>query len=370
MNDSKKERIEGWIEGKKLPPWQVKIHPTNECNLNCRFCWRRYYGDREDEIKAEKILSIVKETCSMGVSQIVFSGGGEPTVKSGLIKKAGKITKNYPVEENIITNGTLFSEEMIKQMIKNEWSSVSFSIHGGKSSTDDFLRGKGGSFKKTIDNVRLFQKWKKKLGKNRPKITFQMIVTKHNYEEVVSLSKIAEILGVSIIHLRLVNESGSKKFSLNSKQAEVLKSEVQEVEEMFSDNKSPLIEYDFPLMNLENFIEEKYSNSEEGPDEKEGEIKGDKLLCSEPFTKLVILSDGTVHSCCAVAEAKFHSPNFDTKKVDNIKNKDLKEVWYGDVLNKLREKIKKMELPKSCRMWCPADLKYRQESGLNELDGW
>ncbi len=196
------------------------------------------------------------------------------------------------VELNIITNGTCFSKSDTKKLVTEGWFSLSISLHGASASTVDFLRGRKRSFKKTIDNVKLFQRWKDKLKSKKPKLTFQMVLNKYNYDRVLEFYTLAESLGVSIVHLRLINGSGEVTLSLNKEEGRKVKNQVNKIKRRDLEG-GPVLESDFPVDEIDSFLGEKYRNEGEKGDFS-GTIES-RIKCSEPFTKLVILSDGTVH---------------------------------------------------------------------------
>ena len=82
--DLKTERLLKWMEGKKMPPVRIEIHPTDRCNLKCRFCWqntviKRDYNktdynktDYNKELPEKKILSIVDRIRMMKKIDVIF----------------------------------------------------------------------------------------------------------------------------------------------------------------------------------------------------------------------------------------------------------------------------------------------------------
>ncbi|MFB6088596.1 MAG: radical SAM protein, partial [Candidatus Aenigmatarchaeota archaeon] len=81
MSESKRNRIENWLNGIEEPIWNMQLQPTDRCNLKCQFCWRREYTREFDELSKNKWLSIVKDACEMGVKLLTFVGGGEPLLR-------------------------------------------------------------------------------------------------------------------------------------------------------------------------------------------------------------------------------------------------------------------------------------------------
>ena len=63
-----------------------------------------------------------------------------------------------------------------------------------------------------------------------------------------------------------------------------------------------------------------------------------RLSCYEPWYHLVIKTDGKVGPCCI----------FDSADADNIKEKDLSEVWFGSYLQKIRDMLREGKLQGFC----------------------
>jgi MoaA/NifB/PqqE/SkfB family radical SAM enzyme len=99
--ESKKD-IESKILNKKLV--QVQIHPTDDCNLKCSFCFYKDVNSKT-EMKhkiLEKIIDGIKQYKDV---RIIFSGGGEPT-KYEELPKIIKLCKVEGLAIGLITNGT------------------------------------------------------------------------------------------------------------------------------------------------------------------------------------------------------------------------------------------------------------------------
>ena len=76
---------------------------------------------------------------------------------------------------------------------------------------------------------------------------------------------------------------------------------------------------------------------------KESDSHQIKVSCFNPWTNLMILNNGDVGPCC------LYTPD---KKIGNIRDSSLKEIWSGKKLEKFRNKIKNNEIL-SCKD-CPS----------------
>lgn len=143
----------GYFQEILQPLSTAYVHVTNICNLNCIGC---YSYDRTrnctDKLTLEDITYILSELVKNGVETITISGG-EPLIRKDIVEIC-----RYAKEEagisvlNLITNGTLYNEEQIKQL-KKYVDALAVSIDGYSMESSQFLRDTG-SFQKAIGFVK------------------------------------------------------------------------------------------------------------------------------------------------------------------------------------------------------------------------
>lgn len=106
--------LQGYIPGKILP-WQIDLDVTNICNQACYYCNTEKFRDENPVYQpVEKYLELVEKLYSWRsydpnvigtTSNIIFSGGGEPTLLPGYQEILNfAIDKGFAVAMN--TNGT------------------------------------------------------------------------------------------------------------------------------------------------------------------------------------------------------------------------------------------------------------------------
>ncbi len=127
---------------------QIWINVTYACNLNCSHCFARMKGDT-GFIPANDLIRIFKEAQSLGVQEIVISGG-EPTLHPELENILREARKIGDWKIKLITNGYLSGNPENERKIKslcNYVDDIQVSFDGIKPETHDAIRGKG-SFEK------------------------------------------------------------------------------------------------------------------------------------------------------------------------------------------------------------------------------
>jgi len=377
MDDELKEqvvtRLSKWASGGTEFPQRVLMYPTNRCNLRCVFCYQQLKPyDFKDEMPKQKWIDLTKELCENGVSILQISGGGEPMLLPDTVLKMMQIIKKAEAGGRLVNNGTLWKENMVRQVIDLKWDNVIFSIDGENAKTHDFLRGVKGAFDKTVKAIEMFRDLKAEKNTELPTLEFSSVLTKLNYKQISGVIELANRIGIKVITFEPV-------FVSNPYVHEIKMSEKQRIEFMkkYIPPVIKLAEKYGMITNLHTLIDlktlEKTGNlKEQILEAKKGEMqnknsssksdssnnsdKADKsakpsnsaesaekensffnLACFEPWLWPKIEANGEVGPC---------STNM--LKNENIKNKTFKEVWFGKAFKDFRKKIMKGDLPDGC----------------------
>lgn len=143
----------GYFQEVIQPLSTAYVHVTNICNLNCIGC---YSYDRTrnctDKLTLENYSYILSELAKNGVETVTISGG-EPLIRKDIIEICRYAKDKAKISVlNLITNGTLYDEEQIKQL-KKYVDALAVSIDGYSTENSQFLRD-AGSFQKAVEFVR------------------------------------------------------------------------------------------------------------------------------------------------------------------------------------------------------------------------
>ncbi|RDU23354.1 radical SAM protein [Anaerosacchariphilus polymeriproducens] len=164
-------------QGEHIPPFLI-ASITSECNLHCAGCYARANHSCHDQM-AEKQLNqkdwqqIFEEAKSLGVGFILLAGG-EPLIRTDIIKNAGKIQEIlFP----IFTNGTMVNKEYIKLFDKYRNLVPILSIEGNENKTDE--RRGSGVYQQLVNTM-------EELKENNIIYGTSVTITTQNLEEVTS----------------------------------------------------------------------------------------------------------------------------------------------------------------------------------------
>jgi MoaA/NifB/PqqE/SkfB family radical SAM enzyme/glycosyltransferase involved in cell wall biosynthesis len=151
------------------------------CNLRCSFCdlW-----DKPDQMELDQLIPLLEQAVQIGTKTLVITGG-EPFMHKGLFH-AVRAARALGMHVNITTNGT-FVDKRWDALASSGVDSLSFSIDGLEKN-HDLLRGKEGSYKKTIEAL-------KRVLEVGMHASVYMVVTRENVRELPQVHAMVTELG-------------------------------------------------------------------------------------------------------------------------------------------------------------------------------
>lgn len=132
----------------------MQFYLTNGCNMRCPHCYMFAGVKKKNELTTQEVFSVLEKFHDFGGKVIVFSGG-EIALRKDLLQIIEHSHK-LEIKNEILTNGTLWSEELIRKMAPM-LSRVQISIDGFSEETNSKVRGKG-NFSIALQTVDLFLK--------------------------------------------------------------------------------------------------------------------------------------------------------------------------------------------------------------------
>jgi len=350
------KNIVDWSKGKEILPKQMDLLITTKCNLKCKFCFfsiKKNQIAEEEELPDEFLLRAVEDGLKMGIVRWYIEGG-EPLFYKRRFLEIIKLIKKYDTHGNLATNGTLFDDKIIKEIVEIGWDEITFSIDSADSKVHDSIRGVSGTFGKAVNAIKEIQKAKKLLKKDRPLICMHSVITNKNYTELDKIIKLGHELGVFNIFFSHVFKETKQYDNLKLK---------NDNEREFQENVKKAYELSRKLSigtNLGEYITTVNLNNLGKIDKllksKVSKDRNNKLLsiaCYEPFYKMILLNNGNASVCSYFCDKKV-AP-------DSIKDKSLLEIWSGQRLGNIRKAMLNGNLPECCKK-CPTTLVIHNEN--------
>jgi radical SAM protein with 4Fe4S-binding SPASM domain len=170
-------------------PLYIMLEQSYKCNMRCISCIHGYpelrnkYKSRVPMMPWSLFEKIVLEAEMHGCPSISTHNNDEPLLIKDLSKRIS-FAKNHGFMDIIMTtNGTLFNDDIIKEIIESDVTRILFSLDAMSKETYDVVRP-GGDFNKVIDVISKTISYRYKIGKILPMIRVSFVVNKYNQHEV------------------------------------------------------------------------------------------------------------------------------------------------------------------------------------------
>lgn len=134
-------------------PLSISIDITNMCNLKCLHCYNSSGDKHEDELSGSELISVVKQIADMKTSYVCLCGG--ETLCCPHVFDIIEILKGNTGSINMVSNGYLITESIVKKLIDSGLDMLQISIDGLTDIEHDTFRGRRGSLEKAINAVKL-----------------------------------------------------------------------------------------------------------------------------------------------------------------------------------------------------------------------
>jgi MoaA/NifB/PqqE/SkfB family radical SAM enzyme len=343
INNEVLSRIKSWNKGKPQAPYAVRLHLSQYCNLDCIFCntkWLRMAKLKDHTFKKEMEtkdwIKVIKEGSRFGVKEWQICGGGEPLFNKNKAREVILEIKKYKGYGSLVTNGTLFSEELIEDMVIIGWDELCFSIDSPNFEAYSEIR-RNGDLNKVKKNINLFNYYKKKHSTNKPILSINFVVCTKNYLQIPKMIEICskkKIHGIQLLELVVWSEK-EKKYQLNSKQ----KSELQKI---LTKSAKIAKQLDIVFNTNDLIFKKKEIELNNLKERKKVEVIRNKAClknasCFTPWYLISVKSSGEILPCFGLVNSGIY-----------VQDSNLRDIWLGRHFNGIRKRLIHQELTNDC----------------------
>ena len=379
-------RMQRMLKGKRLPPLRIDAEPHRRCNLKCVHCARELadynineYSKRV-EVPEERWYEIARESGDMGVKSWNIAGIGEPMLKPEMMMKLMRIIKEKGMFGELTTNGWPWSDEHIRQTIEMGWDCLAISIDGPDAASHEAIRRVPGSFDRACKTTRKFAALRRKHRTHLPNLTINVVLSKYNYDRLPELVEMTAKLGADVLFVEpmvVYSDYQREHVMVTSDQRKVLQKSVEKAIRLAEEKNIyafiNCLDGDDAEKKFNPDMAEKGGNMRnvifKGTKEQVDKYLGDKppvdqaeefkrhileIPCYYPWLYLMITAEGNV----------MHGGECDVPR-ENIKEKSLEEIWWGEDLKRYRERHNKGQLSTFCEKCRPnviGDMKLVRKS--------
>ena len=180
----------------KMVAWEL----TRGCNLACVHCRASAErGPYPGELSTKECLRVMDEIASISKPVIILTGG-EPLLRTDIFDLASYGSKKG-FRMVMATNGTLITEEMIREMKVSGIQRISVSMDGPNAETHDAFRKVSGAFEGSLRGIEIAKKGG---------LEFQIntTITQANLHLIAEILRLAVVLGAAAHHIFLLVPTG------------------------------------------------------------------------------------------------------------------------------------------------------------------
>lgn len=228
------DRLNDWIEGKRINPIYVAFSPSSLCNHSCTFCVYHYKKFEPIYFPLDRFKSLVEELKQAGVRSMFFAGDGEPLLNKNCLEML-RLTKKNGIDVAMNTNGLMANPKYADGLVENlSW--IRFSINAGTSETYSKVhRTSPSDFEKVLANVEALVVEKKKRS-SKIAIGVQCVLLNENVHEIETLARKVKSIGGDYLAVKpfLKHPKTTWEASLDNKD-DVLR-DLQNLESLNDDN--------------------------------------------------------------------------------------------------------------------------------------
>lgn len=181
---------------------KVYIEPTNRCNLQCRTCMRNVWDEPLGQMSSTIFDRIVEGLRSFSPPPTIFFGGfGEPLAHPDIVEMVIK-AKLLGSKVELITNGTMLTPEISRELIKADLDILWVSIDGATPESYADVR-LGAALPEVLANLKHFRNIRTEKHLLTPEIGIVFVAMKRNITDLPSVLQIGSQLGV--MHFLVTN---------------------------------------------------------------------------------------------------------------------------------------------------------------------
>jgi len=322
--------------GRAFPAWHYYLEVTRRCNLRCVMCqyiqWLKstpVHEQEEGELTTAEWLDVIRQ---IPRSSLITFTGGEPLLRKDFldILEAG----SRRARTHFITNATLLNEEKARRDVAlapkrlggKGLNFVGVSIDGPRD-LHDKIRSMPGAFDRGIEGIRRIIEFRKKSGKKCPMIHVTTVIQDKNVDCLHEMPRVVAETGADVCNLTLeirtlelpgIGEQAPDQYRMS--QVTFPRIEPARLVKALADTRAAAraagIELRAPDMPDDAIV--RYYD---------GKMDLSRFRCEAIWTRVFVGCKGNVYPCWI-------------KKIGNVREKSLKELWNAPEMRAFRCKMR------------------------------
>jgi radical SAM protein with 4Fe4S-binding SPASM domain len=274
---------------------------------------------------------------SFNIKRIGLTGWGEPFMSPDIFSAVDRCHEVCPnASISVTTNGTLFSDRLIDQILGSRITDIAISLDAGSKGTYERIR-KGANFERVVEGIRRLVQLRDRCDRKLPKISTNFVLMRSNIHELPDYVRTAISIGVD--RIGTVHAHG------------VYGSDRKEAVYTLLEEESNLAGEDYMLFIREAQTIARHANVEFYVPPLTPTKPG--LNCSFNARRFPIIDpSGDVYPCC-ILQAFGNEREPSVTSMGNIEHENLPDIWKSVRYSRFREAFWIGDLPDPHCIRCP-----------------
>jgi tungsten cofactor oxidoreducase radical SAM maturase len=172
---------------------KIYIEVTTRCNFDCTTCIRNGWEEELGHMDPGVFKLLLEQIKQLPELQAVHFGGfGEPLSHPDIFDMIDDI-KKMDVKVEMITNGSLLTEQRAEKLIESGLDTLFVSLDGPDEKLYNDIR-QGADFKSVIKNIEAFNKMKQVRSTPGPELGIEFVLMKSNAHKLPEMARLVDKL--------------------------------------------------------------------------------------------------------------------------------------------------------------------------------
>jgi radical SAM protein with 4Fe4S-binding SPASM domain len=291
----------------------VFMDQNNKCNLRCRMCG--FSDPRVDDLARYDLprwaFERIADELFSRATYVCLSIMTEPFMTRDFADRLLTVQRHGVPFSDVITNGTLLTDESIQKILDSQLTRFIVSIDGGTKQVYESIRP-GAVFERVIGNFQLLQGRRRERGAALPRLRINHVLSELNIDHFDGFLDLVEWLEPEEIQVRTVSRMSDAEIQESSDPMFWNKVRAVRVKLAAFCRRTGIVDSGF-LRDRHSLID-LFTGS------------GEKLICTKPWNTLAIHPNGDVFPCMA----------WSRPPIGNLRTDTFDEIWRGEKLETLR----------------------------------
>jgi len=209
------DRVQAWMDGKKVAPITIDMALTRTCNYGCHYCYAMLQENERSVINKEVITNFLDDCAEIGVKGISLVSDGESTI-SPVFVHACEHGKKKGIAMACGTNGFVLTRSKSEQVLPH-LTYLRINISAGERKRYAEIMGvKEEWFDRVVQNIKDMVEIKRRDGLSCT-LGLQMVLMPEYADQILPLAELGRELGVDYLVIKHCSDNEDGDLGVNYK---------------------------------------------------------------------------------------------------------------------------------------------------------